>query len=153
MDATEVLDKLSALGITARAAGEKLLLELGSKVPADLMAEVKEHKSDIVSHLRREESAERDALLDRLRAGQTWLLDQHHRWQTDDTTAVDDAEFSRIWNSWWALDDRLRADHGFQGCIFAPGGACPDGFPCRGCAESPSPGVVAQLELVAITDV
>ena len=55
MDATEVLDKLSALGITARAAGEKLLLEPGSKVPADLMAEVREHKVDITSHLRREE--------------------------------------------------------------------------------------------------
>jgi len=54
MDATEVLNRLTELGITARTSGEKLLLEPGSKVPADLMAEVREHKADIVSHLRRQ---------------------------------------------------------------------------------------------------
>ena len=54
MNTTEVLDKLSALGITARAAGEKLLLEPGSKVPADLMAEVRERKVDIINYLRRQ---------------------------------------------------------------------------------------------------
>ena len=147
MNTTEVLDRLTQLGITARTAGEKLLLEPGSKVPADLMAEVKEHKSDIVSHLRREESAERSALLDRLRTGQAWLLDQHQRWQNDDTTAATDAEFSRVWNGWWELDDRLRAEHGFQGCVFGPNGICPEGFPCQGCADLPVPGVVAHLEL------
>ena len=52
MDATEVLDRLSALGITAWASGEKLLLEPGSKVPPDLLDEVREHKPEILARLR-----------------------------------------------------------------------------------------------------
>ena len=88
-------------------------------------------------------------LLTRLRIGQAWLLDQHSRWLSDDTTAANDAEFSRVWNGWWELDHRLRTDHGFQGCIYDPHGTCPDGFPCQGCADLAVPGVVAQLELTA----
>lgn len=52
MDVTEVLHRLSALGITARASGEKLLLEPGSKVPPALLREVRAHKDEILSHLR-----------------------------------------------------------------------------------------------------
>ena len=89
-------------------------------------------------------------LLTRLRIGQVWLLDQHSRWQSGDTTAVDDAEFSRVWNGWWELDHRLRADHGFQGCIYGPDSVCPEGFPSQGCADLPTPGVVARLELTGI---
>ena len=96
---------------------------------------------------RNEIDEKRSALLARLRTGHQWLLDQHQRWQNDDTDAVDDAEFSRVWNGWWELDDRLRADYGFQGCIYGPDGKCPDGFPCAGCADLPGPGVVAQLAL------
>ena len=86
-------------------------------------------------------------LLTRLRVGQAWLLDQHSRWP-DDTTAADDAELTRALNGWWELDHRLRADYGFQGCIYGPDGGCPDGFPCQGCADLAVPGVVAQLELM-----
>ena len=86
-------------------------------------------------------------LLTRLRVGQAWLLDQHNRWQSGDTAAVDDAEFSRVRNAWWELDHRLRTDYGFQGCIYNPDGTCPDGFPCEGCAALAVPGVVAQLVL------
>ena len=86
-------------------------------------------------------------LLTRLRIGQAWLLDLHSRWLSDDTTAANDAEFSRVWNGWWELDHRLRADHGFQGCIYAPIGVCPEGFPCQWCADLPTPTIVAQLVL------
>ena len=51
MNATEVLDRLSALGVTARASGEKLLLEPGSKVPPELLAEVRQHKGAILDLL------------------------------------------------------------------------------------------------------
>ena len=54
MDATEVLQKLSALGITARASGEKLLLQSGSKVPSALLTEVRQCKGDILDYLRRQ---------------------------------------------------------------------------------------------------
>ncbi len=51
MTAAEVLDRLTALGITAQTSGEKLLLEPGSKVPPDLLAEVRQHKADLLTLL------------------------------------------------------------------------------------------------------
>ena len=92
-------------------------------------------------------SEKRSALLYQLRKGQSWLLDQHSRWQSADTTSADDAEFSRVWNGWWELDHQLRTDHGFQGCIYGPDGACPDGFPCQGCTDILTSNIVVQLEL------
>ena len=55
-------------------------------------------------------------LIKRLQAGHQWLLEQHRLWQTDDSTAASDSEFSRVWNGWWELDDQLRDEHGFQDC-------------------------------------
>ena len=52
MDAADVLDHLTELGITARASGEKLLLEPGSKVPPDLLVEVKAHKAEVLTLLK-----------------------------------------------------------------------------------------------------
>ena len=220
MTAADVLDRLAELGINAWIAGEKLLLEPGSKVPPELFEEVRQHKAEILSALRtvgdgqapplnRPPATEQElrrlidhladpeafarwrewamtftdqsegmpqyggsksvkrpsdpgisdhspakhdipdstVLLTRLRVGQAWLLDQHSRWP-DDTTAADDAEFSRVWNGWRELDHRLRSDHGFKGCIYKPDGACPFGFPCEACADLAVPGVVAQLELM-----
>ena len=89
----------------------------------------------------------RSGLITRLRTGQTWLLDQHHKWQAGDPTAATDSEFSRVWNAWWGLDRSLREDYGFQGCVFGLDGACPEGFSCRWCADLPAPAVVAQLAL------
>ena len=86
-------------------------------------------------------------LIKRLQAGHQWLLEQHRLWQTDDSTAASDSEFSRVWNGWWEFDDQLRDEHGFQGCVYGPAKKCPDGFPCRGCSDLPAPAVVAQLEL------
>ena len=48
MTAVDVLDELAALGITATASGEKLLLVPGSKVPQDLLAKVKTHKNELL---------------------------------------------------------------------------------------------------------
>ena len=51
MTAAEVLVRLSAMGITAWTSGEKLLLEPGSKVPPELLAEVREHKAEVLTLL------------------------------------------------------------------------------------------------------
>ena len=48
-----MLDRLAELGITARTSGEKLLLEPGSKVPPDLLVEVRAYKAAILAYLRR----------------------------------------------------------------------------------------------------
>lgn len=89
-------------------------------------------------------------LLARRRTGHQWLLGQHEKWQADDPTAATDAEFLRVWNAWWDLDQRLRADHGFRGCLHGPDESCPEGFPCQGCADVPTPRVVAQLALGSV---
>ena len=52
MNAADVLDRLAELGINAWTAGEKLLLEPGSKVPPELFEEVRQHKAEILSALR-----------------------------------------------------------------------------------------------------
>ena len=48
MTATDVLDELTSLGVTATANGQKLLLEPGSKVPQELLVEVKENKNELL---------------------------------------------------------------------------------------------------------
>ena len=53
MKATDVLDRLTELGVMAYATGEKLLLEPGSKVPPDLLVELRQNKAEIVARLRR----------------------------------------------------------------------------------------------------
>ena len=53
MKATDVLDRLTELGVMAYATGEKLLLEPSSKVPPDLLVEVRQNKAEIVARLRR----------------------------------------------------------------------------------------------------
>ena len=48
MTATDVLDELTSLGITATVSGQKLLLTPGSKVPQDLLVQIKEHKDELL---------------------------------------------------------------------------------------------------------
>jgi len=50
-NAAAILEKLSLLGIATTPSGEKLLLEPGSKVPADLVSQIREHKTEILAHL------------------------------------------------------------------------------------------------------
>ena len=52
MDALEVLDRLSQLGVTAVLKDSRLFLEPGSRVSADLISEMRRHKSEIIAHLR-----------------------------------------------------------------------------------------------------
>ena len=149
MNATDVLHRLQRLGISVWADGDNIFVAPASKIPAQVKVAIREHKPGILARLRPiSDSQPVDALLERLRKGHTWLLDLHQRWQTDDTSVADDAEFSRVWNVWWELDQWLRAEHGFHGCIYGPDGDCPDGFPCQGCSEVPAAGVAAQLTLV-----
>ena len=51
MGVVEVLGQLAELGITPQASGNKLLLTPGSKVPVDLIAQVKKYKTEIIEHL------------------------------------------------------------------------------------------------------
>ena len=144
MNAQAVLDRLAKLGVTARADGGDITIQPASKVPSDLKAAVRENKPEILIIL-----ADPHHVLARLRAGSEWLADQHQRWMASDSTAADDAEFSRVWNRWWEMDRSLRARHGFAGCVHGPEATCPEGFPCLGCSEAPA-SVAAQLALAGV---
>ena len=146
--AIELLEQLRSCGVSVSLDHDELVLRPGNKVPSGLLPDVLVHKAALIALLAEPSSVE--TLLARLHKGHGWLLEQHHRWQSNHPTAANDAAFSRVWNGWWELDHRLRADYGFQGCIYAPDGVCPEGFPCQGCADLPTPGVVARLELTGI---
>ena len=146
--AIELLEQLRSCGVSVSLDHDELVLRPGNKVPSGLLPDVQVHKAALIALLTEPSSPE--ILLARLHKGHGWLLEQHHRWQSNHPTAANDAAFSRVWNGWWELDHRLRADHGFQGCIYGPDSVCPEGFPCQGCADLPTPGVVARLELTGI---
>jgi hypothetical protein len=54
MEAVVILEELARLGVTVRVMGPKLLLEPGSKVPTDLVGEVKACKIELLALLRQE---------------------------------------------------------------------------------------------------
>ena len=56
MNANSVLNRLVSLGVTATVDGEALELSPGSKVPEDLVPEVRAHKPEIVERLRQRET-------------------------------------------------------------------------------------------------
>ena len=140
MTVLELLAQVKNLGAEMSVQGSNLVIDapLGV-ITQELREAMVENKAEILAQL----------LLDQMRKGQSWLLSQHSRWQSGDTTAVDDAAFSQAWNDWWELDWRLRAEHGLTGCIHGPTEKCPEGFSCEGCMDVSAPGVVAQLELTA----
>jgi len=153
MTAVEVLEKLDEIGVTAWLVDGNIRLKPTSRVTPDLRFEIQEGKADIVRELNQssEGKFEEHSLITLLRTDQEWLVDQHQKSQSGDYTAASDAEFSRAWNAWWELDERLRTDYGFQGCVCGPESTCPDGFPCLGCSDVTTPSVVAQVALTSAT--
>ena len=146
MTSAEILTRLDNLGVSVHSDGLMILLEPGTLVPPALIEEIREHKPELISALV-SPSEDSHAVVGRLQEGQRWLVDQHNRWLSSDPSAATDEEFSRVWNGWWELDHRLRADYGFQGCIYGSHGVCPDGFPCQGCADITTPSIVVKLDL------
>jgi len=51
MNATAILETLNDLGIEVTASGDKIVLQPGSEVPADLVGEIRQHKAEIMAHL------------------------------------------------------------------------------------------------------
>lgn len=149
MEALELLEQLMDCGVSVTVDLNELVLRPASKIPPELLDDVRQNKAEIIQELLLPyDYGSMSAHLARLQAGHIWLVDQHQRWQSGEAAAASDAEFSRVWNGWWELDRRLRSDHGFQGCIYSPEGTCPEGFPCQGCSVALAPSVAAQLALI-----
>ena len=134
MKAADLILEVQTRGGSIWVEGEHLEVEVPCSFPNVLIEEIRDHKPEILAML----TEQTETILDRLRTGQVWLTSQHQRWQAGDTTAANDAEFSRVWDGWWKLDIRLRSGHRFQGCIHGADGACPDGLPCQFCADVPA---------------
>jgi hypothetical protein len=49
MQAAEILDTFKRLGITAYVKGDKLVCEPGSKLPPELVPEIRQHKAEIMN--------------------------------------------------------------------------------------------------------
>ena len=153
MTATDVLDELASLGVTATAAGQKLLLTPGSKVPQDLLVEVKEHKNELLELVNQPSDSSKgtisvlseispprtdafsDHLLSRLQAGSRWLTAQHQAWLDKKQGAASDERFSVALDAWAEMERSLRLVYDYQGCIFGPDQRCPEDAPvrCDGC--------------------
>ena len=75
-----------------------------------------------------------EALLLRLRQGQTLLTRQHARWLADDAKAAKAEVFSDALARWDALERVFRCT-GYTGCIWGPGKSCPEEsvIRCDGC--------------------
>ena len=60
MDASAIIEQLHELGVTVDLNGPKVRLQPGSKVPPDLLAEVRQHKDEIIQELRRPPDSEEE---------------------------------------------------------------------------------------------
>jgi hypothetical protein len=89
-------------------------------------------------------------LLARLKAGQKWLAVEHRLWITDDPQAASDAKFSAALAGWDSLERVFRCS-GYAGCIWGPGGSCPEDSPvlCDGCVMGTAK-PAEQLSLVVV---
>ena len=52
MDATTILDKLGSLGVSVKVTDDRLRLEPGSRVPPELLDELKAHKQEVILKLK-----------------------------------------------------------------------------------------------------
>ena len=52
MDAAAILDRLSDIGVTVRLSDDRLQIFPGSKVPPELLSQIRQHKAELVSRLR-----------------------------------------------------------------------------------------------------
>jgi hypothetical protein len=139
MQAIEILDAFRKLEITARVNGDKLVVEPGSKLPPELVAEVRQHKSELMTLLS-PPYPEASRLLSRLRAGGKWLTSQHKAWLEGKRTAVSDERFSAALEAWDLMERSLRMVFGYEGCVFGPDRRCPEAAPvvCDFCAKDKS---------------
>ena len=85
-------------------------------------------------------------LLRQLRDNHRWLTEQHRLWIADDPQCANDRTFAHRMALFSLIEQALRCA-GLTGCIWAPGGRCPQDAPvtCDRCTESDRPEQEVQL--------
>jgi hypothetical protein len=144
MQATEILNTFKKLGVNAYVNGDKLVCEPGSKLPRDLLPEIREHKAEIMALLSQAPSKkptpEEETLLKYLLNGQRWLTAELEKWSTDKPDAASDNDFQKALDGWVAIEAQLREQHGYLGCIHGEEQQCPGAaiVNCTACAGTSS---------------
>ena len=142
--AIEIVDRLQVLGVELVAAGDTLRYRPAQALSSEDLAVLRRHKSEVLARLRtlqgEAESAlspEGRELLVRLRKGAAWLLDHHRLWQDNSPGAAGDALFGKMLHLWADLDEQIRAQYAFKGCVCGPGQKCPEDAPvvCMACVR------------------
>jgi hypothetical protein len=94
---------------------------------------------DVVGLVRIGELSE-EALLKRLRNGQRWLTAELEKWDADNPDAASDTDFQKALDGWVAMENQLREQHGYMGCIHGEEQQCPRAaiVNCTACAGTSS---------------
>jgi len=132
-----VLEQLDKLGVGVTLDGSELVLVPGSKVPPELVSEVRAHKPEIIAALRtRTVPADTGLrpLLERLRRGAAWLRDHYTTYLTG---LEPEGPYVASLVAWDTLEKLFRRLYGYEGCI-SETGACDPAAPvwCRACADA-----------------
>jgi hypothetical protein len=152
MDASEVLGRLTALGVTATPTPRGTLwLQPASVIPPDLVDAVREHKQAIIAAIReRAPIAAETTYLQRLRAGQVWLAVAHEKLaEMEERRDIVSQQYEKqrerflvALDAWDVMERQLRQLLGYQGCIHGPGRRCPPDsvVVCQACERRVSDG-------------
>ena len=140
MLATEILTILQEAGATARINGTKLLVEPRSLIPAELVPEIRQSKSEIMELIAQTVLAgqltpDGEQILSRLKAGSQWLMEAHLSWVSEEPNSPADEKFSIALAAWDLLERKLRTECRYEGCVYGPGQRCPTDAPvmCDAC--------------------
>jgi hypothetical protein len=124
------------------AAGDKLRYRPAQTLSTEDLEALRRYKSEVLARLQALQAeavaalpTEGRELLTRLRKGAEWLLDHHRLWQDESPGAAGDALFGKMLHLWADLNEQLRAEYAFKGCVRGPGQRCPDDAPvvCMAC--------------------
>ena len=146
MEVTEVLERLTALGVTTTPTPRGTLwLEPASVIPPDLVDLVRTHKQAIIATIQQRTPAE-TTYLQRLRAGQVWLAAAHEKLSemearcdvVGDLYNKQRERFLEALDGWDVMERQLRELLGYRGCIHGPGQRCPPDsvVVCRACERT-----------------
>ena len=93
--------------------------------------------------------ADNSQILKRLVDGSRWLTNQHDLYSNDDPVAVNDTEFYKALDGWEKLEQQLRVQDGYQGCIFGLGERCPTEviINCAACVSSHATSDAVEVQL------
>jgi len=120
MRAVDLLERLEILKVSTTLENGELALRPGIKVPDEIIPELKENKAELTLLL---------SLLERLRAGHAWLLQQYALSFRDDFSEQQRDMFSKGMATWDELEREVRSVHGYSACVFGLEGRCPPDSP------------------------